>query len=94
LHCWYLGLPPSSSSLRSDADRDNDGDDDGEEDGSIECIAPLTDDFAKALRHEALRPLWEEAVRVEPRLEMEPYDERGGSFGRYYRERIRDDDEE
>lgn len=70
LHCWYLGLPPT-----------NDGD---LEDDGIFGLAPLTTDLTDALKHEALGPLWEEATRVEPRLKMEPYDERGGSFGRDY----------
>eukprot|EP00579_Thalassiosira_antarctica_P024258 CAMPEP_0201985290 /NCGR_PEP_ID=MMETSP0904-20121228/86499_1 /ASSEMBLY_ACC=CAM_ASM_000553 /TAXON_ID=420261 /ORGANISM="Thalassiosira antarctica, Strain CCMP982" /LENGTH=432 /DNA_ID=CAMNT_0048538919 /DNA_START=26 /DNA_END=1324 /DNA_ORIENTATION=- len=88
LHCWYLGLPPSSSSNSSVCDGEDGGDD-----GSIECMAPLTPDFMEALQHEALGPLWEEATRVEPRLEMEPYDERGGSFGRDYQKRCGDDEE-
>ncbi|KAL3768306.1 hypothetical protein ACHAW5_007969 [Stephanodiscus triporus] len=53
----------------------------------IECLAPLTLDFAGPLKHEKLGPLWAEACRVEPRLGMEPYDERGGTFGRNYRRR-------
>ena len=75
LHCWYLGLPPLATASP-------DGDDD-----VIECLAPLTLDFAGALRHEKLGPLWSEARSVEPRLGMEPYDERGGTFGRNFRRR-------
>lgn len=71
-----MSLPPPS-----------DGDDNK---GITECInsmAPLTSDFKEALQHERLRSLWEEATLVEPRLIMDPYDERGGTFGRYYRKR-------
>ena len=74
LHCWYLGLPPAAGSSSSPPD-----------DGVIECLAPLTLDFAGPLKHEKLGRLWAEACRVEPRLGMEPYDERGGTFGRNYR---------
>lgn len=83
LHCWYLDLPPAAAS----SDPTSPSDSGGEGDGGIACVAPLTPDFAAALRHEALQPLWEEAARVEPRLGMEPYDERGGTFGRHYRTR-------
>ena len=89
LHCWYLGLlPPTPRTQSNIADNGSNNDDGGDNGGSIECVAPLTDDFTKALHHERLRPLWEEAVRAEPRLPMEPYDERGGSFGRHYRKKL------
>lgn len=93
LHCWFLGLPPApaSSSGVGDGDKDGDDDDDDDEDAGdvegISCMAPLTPDFAAALRHERLRPLWEEATSVEPRLLMEPYDSRGGTFGRNFRKK-------
>jgi 23S rRNA-/tRNA-specific pseudouridylate synthase len=90
LHCWYLGLPPltssssSSSSSLSSSSSSSSSDDSND---IIECMAPLTLDFAGALRHERLKLLWAEACCVEPRLGMEPYDERGGTFGRNYRQR-------
>ena len=80
LHCWYLGLPPLQAA--SSPPSSSEGDDD-----VIECLAPLTLDFALALRHEKLGPLWLEARSMEPRLGMEPYDERGGTFGRNFRRR-------
>jgi 23S rRNA-/tRNA-specific pseudouridylate synthase len=80
LHCWYLGLPPLQAA--SSPPSSSEGDDD-----VIECLAPLTLDFALALRHEKLGPLWSEARSMEPRLGMEPYDERGGTFGRNFRRR-------
>jgi len=80
LHCWYLELP-SSNDFGNGIGASEDDDDDNK---VIQCVAPLTHDFIGALRHDRLNSLWEEAVRVEPRLSMESYDERGGSFGRHY----------
>eukprot|EP00571_Detonula_confervacea_P012422 CAMPEP_0172304744 /NCGR_PEP_ID=MMETSP1058-20130122/6132_1 /TAXON_ID=83371 /ORGANISM="Detonula confervacea, Strain CCMP 353" /LENGTH=538 /DNA_ID=CAMNT_0013016109 /DNA_START=136 /DNA_END=1752 /DNA_ORIENTATION=- len=87
LHCWYLGLPPVSSVH-------NDNEDDIDDNGSIECMAPLATDFTEALQHERLSSLWEEATRVEPRLKMEPYDDRGGTFGRNYQQSLQRDGED
>jgi 23S rRNA-/tRNA-specific pseudouridylate synthase len=53
----------------------------------IECMAPLPLDFSEALHHELLQPLWKEATRIQPQLKREPYDERGGSYGRSYSHR-------
>ena len=80
LHCWYLGLPPLEAASSSPSSSEGDAD-------VIECLAPLTLDFVLALRHEKLGPLWSEARSMEPRLGMEPYDERGGTFGRNFRRR-------
>ncbi|KAL9185801.1 hypothetical protein ACHAXT_003578 [Thalassiosira profunda] len=74
LHCWHLSLPP-----------DDDG---GDADEWIRCMAPLAENFAGPLRHERLRPLWEEAISREPRLGLDPFDERGGTFGRNYRKKM------
>lgn len=71
LHCWYINLPPL-----------NHNDEDG---GAINCIAPLPGDFIDALRHEDLNELWSECLQVVPQLGMEPYDEKGCTYGRYYR---------
>jgi len=56
-----------------------------ENESEIECMAPLPLDFSEALHHEMLQPLWKEATRIQPLLKREPYDERGGSYGRSYR---------
>jgi len=72
LHCWYIDLPPSIDH------NDEDG-------GAIKCIAPLSDDFIDALRHEDLNELWSECLQIEPQLGMEPYDEKGCTYGRHYR---------
>ncbi|KAL7428254.1 hypothetical protein ACHAXH_001349 [Discostella pseudostelligera] len=83
LHCWYLELPPSV---------DNGGvgalEDDDDDNKIIQCMAPLSHEFIVPLRHERLKCFWNEAIRVEPRLSMEPYDERGSTFGRHYRKRV------
>ena len=54
-------------------------------DDDIKCIAPLTDDFKGSLEYNELATLWEEAVMRLPSLALEPYDDRGGTFGRNYR---------
>ena len=91
LHCWYIELPPVVSSSMDDAGEEGAAEHNGVESSvgkeGIKCLAPLATDFTNPLQHEMLRPLWEEAMRIEPRLKMEPYDERGGSFGRYYQKR-------
>ena len=79
LHCWYLELPPLDVHCGDAAGADHD-----DENKIIQCVAPLTQDISDALRHKGLKSLWSEAIRVEPRLSMETYDERGGSFGRHY----------
>lgn len=82
LHCWYLDLPEESS-----VETETLTSKEGELRERIQCIAPLPPDLSAALQTEELKPLWEEATRVEPRLTMEPYDERGGTFGRNFRKR-------
>lgn len=49
-----------------------------------ECIAPLFPEFQRILI--AMPDLWEPALALEPRLGMEPYDMKGGTFGRRYRQ--------
>jgi hypothetical protein len=90
LHCWYLKLPqpptlssPTSSPLLTSIVND----DDDFNSNIIECVAPLTVDFANALHNDMLKMMWSEACRIEPRLEMGPYDDRGGTFGRNFKNR-------
>jgi tRNA pseudouridine65 synthase len=82
LHCWYLRLPPSPDDNNDEQAVENDGD------STMECIAPLLDDFTMALNHKDLTDLWYEALQLEPLLGLEPYDEREGSHGRHYRLKI------
>lgn len=58
-----------------------------DDEGGINCIAPLSEDFKGALQCDELSILWEEAVNVLPSLRIEPYDERGGTFGRHFSSR-------
>ena len=53
-------------------------------DGGNVIVAPLSPELRKVLEKE---PLWSDAVVKEPRLLMEPVDERGGTHGRHYRKR-------
>jgi len=78
LHCWYIELPPRNKNDHMQANKSSD-------DVLIQCIAPLPDDFTNALRHCELKQLWEEALQAEPRLSLDPYDDRGCTFGRHYR---------
>ncbi len=54
-------------------------------DDEISCIAPVMEDFKSPLQCDELSILWREAERILPSLQLEPYDERGGTFGRNYR---------
>jgi tRNA pseudouridine65 synthase len=54
-------------------------------DDEISCIAPVMEDFKSPLQCDELSMLWREAERILPSLQLEPYDERGGTFGRHYR---------
>ena len=49
-------------------------------DGEISCIAPVMEDFKSSLQCDELSMLWREAEKVLPSLQLEPYDERGGSI--------------
>lgn len=81
LHCWCLSLPPDEQNDKND----DQGEYSLEDNESIQCIAPLPDDLTVALQHESLKVLWDEALEVEPLLGLEPFDEKGGTFGRHYR---------
>lgn len=50
-------------------------------------IAPLSQEFQEVLQ---ATPLWAPAISQEPQLAMEPYDERGGSYGRNYQDSKQD----
>ena len=54
-------------------------------DDEISCIAPVMEDFKSPLQCDELSMLWREAEKILPSLQLEPYDERGGTFGRNYR---------
>ena len=58
----------------------------------IQCIAPLLPNLSEVLKSEHLNDLWNEAISNDDRILSEPYDIRGGTFGRNYRrEKIKDE---
>ena len=52
------------------------------------CIAPLSMQLQEVLKDVGL---WETATSKEPRLAMEPFDLRGGTFGRHYRNKEKEE---
>lgn len=82
LHCWYLELPPGGHNNDVDAVDDNQR---LESESTIQCLAPLPEDLIGPLQNKEINDLWREALNVEKRLDLEPYDEKGGTFGRHYR---------
>jgi hypothetical protein len=75
--------------VKTDAATDNDDEESDEGRGElpaiISCLAPIPNDLRDAL--ERIPQLWEDALMVEPRLAVEPYDIRGGTFGRNYKKK-------
>ena len=55
-----------------------------------ECIAPLPKEIQHLLQ---TTNLWNDAVAKENQLKMEPFDNRGGTFGRDYRRRRKDSED-
>jgi tRNA pseudouridine65 synthase len=51
----------------------------------IIITAPLPANLAETLKHDDMSEIWEVARGKDPRLEMAPYDDRGGTFGRNYK---------
>ena len=100
LHCLSLDLPPLSHfALASDNDDsldDDDGSIERKKDATIReerirCVAPLPPELSGVLQRskDMRQEIWDVAVRIEPRLALDPIDERGGSYGRNYKnERI------
>lgn len=79
LHCFSLDLPDLQLM---------DNEMNGHQDMSkrIECVAPLLPELSNVLKHESIeQEIWETALRKEPRLGLEPIDQKGGSFGRNFR---------
>ena len=48
----------------------------------IQCIAPLPEELSQVLRRSDMQELWDIAVKLDPRLALEPRDEKGGTMGR------------
>ena len=102
LHCFNLDLPPlqsmeymneidCSQSSEKDKCSERNGSDRvsmiGDFEPRIHCTAPLTEDLTNVMYHNDLSQVWEEAKEKDPRLTLIPFDNRGGTFGRNYREK-------
>ena len=79
LHCLALDLPPLQhdtppSELKSSEAANHTT--------RIQCVAPLSPELVQVLRRADMKDLWQAALKKDPRLALEPYDERGGTMGR------------
>lgn len=94
LHSFSLDLPPLA---QNDNDEENavhennvvnegvvSADDDTTKE-RIKCVAPLSPELTSVLKRHELKEMWEEAVRVDERLILEPVDVRKGTHGRHFR---------
>lgn len=101
LHCLSLDLPSlelmdilkqkeSQSDEKETVDDDNDdgcGSDIGyDSNDRIKCTAPLPEDLSKVLMHDDMSSVWDVAKSKDARLKMIPFDDRGGTFGRNYKQ--------
>lgn len=78
LHCFSLDIDIARAiNERNDVDNG-----DSSLDDVTKIVAPLPDELRAVLKRSELRFLWDEAVAQEARLALEPFDFRGGSFGR------------
>jgi len=97
LHSLSLDLPPldlfeskatNDPSLCTESNEVNNNNKTDKGDGNqerIKCVAPLCSELSNVLQSEEMACIWEVAKIKDPRLEMVPFDERGGTFGRNYR---------
>ena len=98
LHCWNIEWSDDADENYyvengGDYSRNKDDDDDNynnnkkiereEAQRTISCLAPLPKELRDVLGK--IPDLWKDALRVEPRLSLESYDMKGGSFGRNYK---------
>ena len=88
LHCWMIEFV--NTMAEDDDDDDDIMDHDGQEETTgqqqtVTCLAPIPTELRDVLEGN-LPSLWDHALIAEPRLATKPYDERGGSYGRKYRE--------
>ena len=79
LHCFCLNLPPIQHVRSSNHTH--------EKLARIECLAPLTQDLLEVLKQNDMKQIWHEAITRDPRLLKDFVDERGGTFGRNYRQK-------
>lgn len=78
LHCLAVDLPALSTfdPVKSSDKR-------------IICTAPLPKELVNVLERDDMIDLWSQAKEKDPRLSLEPLDEKGGTFGRNYKSRNR-----
>jgi len=93
LHSFCLDLPSIGSGTttkRDSVDKDTDTAADStiaeRVDDRINCLAPIPLELSNVLQGEDFIHVWNDAVTKDPRLLKEPYDERGGTFGRHYKQ--------
>jgi hypothetical protein len=71
---------------------DENGDDTTLPPGAPEClIAPLSPELRTVLEEDAT--MWQTIIDFDPRFVLDPVDERGGTFGRHYKNRSSKDEE-
>jgi tRNA pseudouridine65 synthase len=73
LHCLSLSLPPLSTF------------DETKSKEPVNCVAPLPAELVLVLEREDMKDLWKIAKKKDPRLLLEVFDDRGGTYGRNFR---------
>ena len=51
----------------------------------VNCIAPLPDDLSSVLKDSEMTNIWDVVKVKDSRLELEPFDTRGGTYGRNFK---------
>lgn len=93
LHCLSLDLPPLEYMESYKKTREGNELRDEKEEmrinnsssyDRIRCIAPLPDDLSSVLKNSEMSNIWNIARAKDSRLELEPFDTRGGTHGRNF----------
>ena len=74
LHSLHLKLPSLSTFDKERSDE------------IIDCIAPLPEDLLQVMERDDMKIVWDKAKSKDERLQILPFDERGGTFGRNYKQ--------
>ena len=74
LHSLHLKLPSLSTFDKERSDE------------IIDCIAPLPEDLLQVMERDDMKKVWDKAKDKDERLHLLPFDERGGTFGRNYKQ--------
>ena len=86
LHCLSLDLP-SLNYENENVNENEDEDDKDFENERIKCVAPLPSELMDVLKRKELIEMWEYALKKDERLSLDAIDIRGGTFGRHYKKR-------